>query len=174
VYARAVIVVFALSLTACESTPQAYAPPVQRIPFEAFRPYRVSRIVNMSDGDADAHIVSDILGLSGNWRWTGQRPAVKVTLRNTEHIRYLIDFSVAEVLFKETGPITISFLVNDHVLDTIRYDQHGNQHYEKAIPSEWLEAGKETLVAASLDKVWTSPTDGARLGIILTRIGLTQ
>jgi hypothetical protein len=164
----------ALALCACENTPDPYAPPAQRHPIEAFRPYRVSRIVNMDDGDAESHFVSDILFLAGNWRWTNQRPAVRVNLRNTENIRYVIDFAVADVTFKETGPVTVSFFVNDHLLDKAYYDQPGNKHFEKPVPAEWLEAGKDAIVAAHVDKVQIAAGDGAKLGLILTRIGLTQ
>ena len=64
--------------------------------------------------------------------------------------------------------------MNDHALDSVRYTAAGEYHYEKAVPPEWVEPLKDTLLAASIDKVWVSPTDGARLGFILTRIGLTQ
>jgi hypothetical protein len=56
----------------------------------------------------------------------------------------------------------------------VPYKASGEQHFEKAVPAEWIEPGKDTLLAASIDKVWVAPADGAKLGFILTRIGLTQ
>lgn len=54
--------------------PAPFAPPEQRVPFENFVPYRMNRIVDMSDGEADANFVRDISGPSGTWRWTGKHP----------------------------------------------------------------------------------------------------
>lgn len=155
--------------------PEPYAPPVQRQPFEDSRPHRMSRIVNMADGDAESHVVQDIApGEPAAWKWTNQKPIVKVVPRTNLRLRYVIDFTVPEVTFKVTGPVTMTFSVNDHVLDSVRYAKSGEYHYEKDIPPEWVEPLKDTFLAASIDKVWVSPTDGAKLGFILTRIGLTQ
>lgn len=155
--------------------PEPYAPPVQRQPFEDSRPHRMSRIVNMADGDAASHVVQDIApGEPAAWKWTNQKPIVKVVPRTNLRLRYVIDFTVPEVTFKVTGPVTITFSVNDHVLDSVRYTKSGEYHYEKDVPPEWVEPLKDTFLAASIDKVWVSPTDGAKLGFILTRIGLTQ
>jgi hypothetical protein len=154
--------------------PEPYAPPVQRTPFENFRPYRVSRVVEMADGDAEAHLVQDIGGLAGTWRWTGQRPTVRVTPRSNENLRYLIDFTIADNTFSTTGPVTVSFFVNDRLLASQRYDAPGDQHFEAPVPADWVEPNAETRVAAEVDKVWVAPADGARLGLILTRLGLTQ
>ena len=155
--------------------PEPYAPPVQRQPFEDARPHHMSRIVDMTDEDAESHIVADILpGGPAAWKWAHQKPTVKVQVRSNQGLRYVIDFSLPDVTFKETGPVTVSFLVNDHLLDSVRYAAPGEYHFEKPVPAEWVEPFKDTLVAASVDKVWVAPTDHAKLGLILTRIGLTQ
>jgi hypothetical protein len=155
--------------------PEPYAPPVQRQPFEDGRPHRMARIVSMSDQDWMAHAVQDIPPSEPSpWKWTGQKPTVKVTPRINQGLHYTIDFSIAEATLKDTGPVTLTFLVNDHALDSVRYATAGDYHFEKAVPAEWVEPGKETLLAVSIDKVWIAPADGAKLGFILTRIGLTQ
>lgn len=155
--------------------PETYAPPEQRQPFENFRPYRITRVVDMADGDADSHIVSGIVGGPGGpWRWAGQKPVVHVTLRSTENLVFTIDFSVADATFKYTGPVRMTFYVNDHALGSEHYGSAGVYHFEKPVPAEWLEANKEATLAAEVDKVWTSPEDGVKLGFILTRIGLRQ
>jgi len=162
-------------VSSCQNMPEPYAPPVQRQPFEEGRPHRMSRIVNMTDGDWMAHVVQDIPpGEPGPWKWTGPKPTLKVVARTNQGLRYVIDFSVAEATLKETGPVTLTFLVNDHALDSVRYAAPGDYHYEKAVPPEWFEPMKDTLLAVSIDKVWVAPADGAKLGFILTRIGLTQ
>ena len=155
--------------------PEPYAPPVQRQPFEDYRPYRVARIVQMSDGDATVHFVRDISDkLEGSWRWTQQRPAVRVRVRTNEHVKYTIDFTLPEVTFRDTGPVTLSFFVNDHLLDRVPYQSSGPLHFEKPVPAEWVAPDQDAILAAEIDKMWVSKEDGTRLGFILTRIGLTQ
>lgn len=155
--------------------PEPYAPPVQRQPFEEGRPHRISYFVEMSGADSMSHIVGDISpGEPGPWKWTFQKPTVKVFPRTNQRLSYVIDFGLPEVTFKVTGPVTITFLVNDHALESVRYTAFGDYHYEKAVPPEWVEPMKETLLAASIDKIWVAPADGAKLGFILARIGLTQ
>jgi len=172
---RPPVLLFSLVLTACQNMPEPYAPPEQRQTFENFRPYRVTRIVDMSDGDAPEHFVRDITNTgTGSWRWTMQRPTVRVVLRSNENLTYTIDFSIAEATFKDTGPVTVSFFVNDHPLDKIRYASSGQQHFEKKVPQDWVQPNQETTLAAEIDKVWVSKEDGTHLGFLLTRIGLKQ
>jgi hypothetical protein len=169
------IALVAILLSSCQNMPEPYAPPVQRQPFEDARPHRITRMVEMGDADSPAHIVADISpGEPSPWRWTYQKPTVKVVARTNQGLRYVIDFSLPDVTFKTTGPVTMTFLVNDHVLDSARYTASGEYHFEKAVPPDWVEPMRDTMLAASIDKVWVAPVDGAKLGFILTRIGLTQ
>jgi hypothetical protein len=159
---RVVPVLLALALCACRE-PDAYAPPEQRPSFEGYRL-----------PDATMHFVRDISpGLAANWRWTDQRPAVRIRVRSIENLKYTIDFTVPGATFKDTGPVTVTFTVNDHVLDRVRYTSPGSRRFEKPVPPEWVAINKDAIVGAELDKVWVSKDDGGRLGLILTRIGLT-
>jgi hypothetical protein len=169
------VILGAVFLTSCQTMPETYAPPVQRQPFENFRPYRELLLVDLGTLDADSHIVRDIpKDAQGSWRWTGQHPAVQVSLRSVMGVTYVIDFSLADATLKDTGPVTITFDVNGHELGAARYSAPGPYHFENAVPSEWVEAGKQTIVGASIDKMWVSPTDGVKLGFILTHLGLRQ
>jgi hypothetical protein len=155
--------------------PETYAPPEQREPFENFRPYRITRVVDMSDGDADSHIVSGILPAGGGqWRWASQRPTVRISVRHVEDLVFTMDFSIADATFKSTGPVKLTFFINDHELGSEHYTMPGEYHFEKRVPENWLEAGKDATLAAEVDKVWVAPEDGVKLGFILTRIGLRQ
>jgi hypothetical protein len=172
---RALLLSATVLLSACQNMPEPYAPPEQRQPFENFRPYRISRVVNMADGDVESHIVSGITDISGgSWRWTEQRPTVRLTVRSVENLKYTIDFTIAGTTFDQTGPVTVSFFVNDHLIGSEHYTAQGNQHYETKVPDGLVEANKEVTVAAEIDKLFTPPEGGQRLGFILTRIGLKQ
>jgi hypothetical protein len=70
--------------------------------------------------------------------------------------------------------VTVSFLVNDRVLDRARYNRAGSQHFEKPVPAGWVTAGQDITVGAEVDKLWISPENGTKLGMVLVRIGLTQ
>jgi len=164
-----------LIASACRNMPGPFAPPVQRQPLGDFRPYRMSAIVEMSDEDAKQHFVQDLTSnATSAWRWTGQRPTVRVRMRSAENLRYTIDFNVARGMLQHTGPLTISFLVNDRMLDQVRYEHEGPQHFEKAVPGGWVTAGEDVTVGASVDKAWVPPEGGPQLGILLLRMGLTQ
>lgn len=163
-------------LYSCSRAPESYPPPEQRKPIENPRPYRIARIINMNDSDVTAHFVKDIDSAlqGGLWRWAKQRPTIKLTLRDTSNQKFTIDFAISDETLKETGPVTISFFVNDHPLDQVRYDKGGIKHFEKPVSAEWLKANAENTVAAGIDKMWTSKADGVQLGFLLIRMGLTQ
>ncbi len=172
---RAILLSGAVVLSACQNMPEPYAPPEQRQPFENFRPYRITRVVNMADGDAEAHFVSGITSISGgSWRWTEKRPTVRLTIRSNENLTFLIDFAIAGATFAQTGPVNLLFYVNDHLVGSIHCPAPGEQHFETKIPPGVVEANKEVTLAAEIDKVWVPPQDGPPLGFILTRIGLKQ
>ena len=164
-----------LIASACQNIPGPLPTPVQRQPLEDFRPYKMSAIVDMSDEDAPTHFVQDLTSnATSAWRWTGKTPILRVRMRSAENLRYTIDFAVGAVMLRNTGPLTVSFLVNGQVLDRVRYDRDGVQHFEKAVPPGWVTAGQEATVGAEIDKTWIPPEGGPQLGILLMRIGLTQ
>jgi hypothetical protein len=172
---RSLILCCTAFLGACRNVPDAYAPPEQRALIAETRPYRVTRVMNMDEPDVPSRFVRDISpSLAGTWRWTGRRPAIDIFMRTNEGIHYVIDFALPQVTFKTTGPVTLSFTVNDHVLERVRYVTSGDKHFEKEVPPEWIHLDRESTVGAEIDKVFASPGDGAKLGFVLVRMGLTQ
>jgi hypothetical protein len=162
-------------LCGCANLPEPYAPPAQRPFFEA--PPEAARILNMADADAESHFVQDISAeLEGNtWRWTGKRPTIRLHLHSNRKLEYSIDFTIADSTFQQTGPVTLSLFVNDHLLDRVRYTSPGRRRVERPIPAEWLEPDQDATLAAEIDKVWTPPQPGGtRLGFVLVALGLEQ
>ncbi len=133
-------------------------------------------MVNMNDEDVREHIVSDVgIGLEGgSWRWTGRRPTLKVLLVKTGGLKFVADFTVSPDTLKQTGPVTISFNIGDKVLDKSRYDTPGYKHLEKAVDPGWLQTAADTVYSAEIDKLYTAPEDGNKLGFILTRMGFER
>ncbi len=162
-----------LSLGACDRAP--WLPlPAQSPSYEGW-PKHAARVVDMSDPDADRRFLRDIAPRGDtSWRWSQQRPALKIRVRTDENLKYTIDFALPAITFKDTGPVTIAFTVNDRVLDRVRYTTPGDHHFEKQVPADWLILDKDAIVGAEVDKLWTSPIDGKTFGIIIVRMGLMQ
>jgi hypothetical protein len=79
-------------------------------------------------------------------------------------LRYVIDFTLPAVTVEDSGPVTLSFYVNDHLLDRVRYTESGTTHFEEPAPPDWVQEYEEVTVAAEIDKLWISKEDGQRLG----------
>ena len=163
-------------LSGCANIPDSYAPPVQRKPLGGTEPNPIGHFVNMGDLNATAYIVKDVAdgAEAGSWRWARKRPELRFFLDNVEHLGFEVDFSIAETLLRETGPVTISIFINGHPLDTLKYADAGEKHFEKPVPAKFLRAKSMNFAAMEIDKVWVSKSDGAVLGFILTRAGFTQ
>lgn len=133
-------------------------------------------LLEMSGAGVSSHIVKDIdpRGPGSQWRWTKQNPTVKILAITTQDLKLNADFSLWDVAFRQTGPVELTFLVNGHTLDRIRYTAPGEKHFEKAIPPEWLATDEESTISVQIDKLYTAPQDGAKFGFILSRIGFSR
>ncbi len=133
-------------------------------------------MADMSAADAADRIVSDIYpaqpGVS--WRWTGARPAVQLMLARVDRLRFSIDFAIWDEGMRQTGPVTLRFFVNDHPLAERRYDTPGVKHFDEAVPAGWLTPLTPATAAVAIDKLYVSPRDGLRFGIILVRMGFVR
>lgn len=132
-------------------------------------------MVEMGDPDANLHIVKDIYN-PGNapWRWSDQNPTIRTLAVASDKLKFRVDFAIWNDSFKITGPVEITFLVNDRPLDKIRYTSAGEKHFEEPIPDGWLSTDTEATLALFVDKLYTSPNDGKHFGVILVRMGLTK
>ncbi len=132
-------------------------------------------MVDMSDPDSAQQIVTDIYESSGEpWRWTGQRPTVRILVPATDNLRLSVDFTIWSEGFKQTGPLDLTFFVNGHELQKFRYTTPGNKHFEKPVPADWLDSVEESTISVAVDKLYVSPADGAKFGVILSRIGFVK
>ena len=169
-------VVAALILSGCPNIPDSYAPPMQRKPLTGPEPAAFGHFVNMSDANVDAYIVQEVSSTTegAGYRWVYKRPELRFMLSRTANVSFTMDFTVPEVTMRQTGAVTISFFVNGQLLDKVRLDKPGENHFEKPVPASWLRTDGPTLVAAEVDKVYIAPQDGAKLGFVLTRAGFTE
>jgi hypothetical protein len=171
---RIVVVVLPLFLWSCDRLPETYPPPEQRQP-QALTPDPSAMMVEMNDPDSSQHVVKDIYDSFGSpWRWTAKQPTVKLLVYATDNVKLSMDFAIWDVGFKQTGPIELSFFVNSHLLDKVKYASPGYKYFEKAVPAEWLSADSESTISVDVDKLYVSPQDGVKFGFILTRIGFLR
>jgi hypothetical protein len=166
----------ALALAGCVKYPEPYRPPIQRRPMELTESGKLRHFIHMNAPDAANHIVTDVMQElnDGAWRWTLKSPTLQFQLPSTQSMRLRADLTIADITFEQTGPVKISVHVGGRLLDTIDCAKPGQRTWEKAVPPEWLTTGSPVLVRMEIDKIWTSPSDGAQRGFILTRIGFVQ
>ena len=164
-----------VTLTGCVNIPDSFSPPVQRHPVSGPDTSRLKHFIAMNDPAAEDHFLSDIGPLeAGAWRWTRQNPTLRFVLPSSKGLKFVADFSISSDTLNVTGPLTITYFVNGHTLDTVKYDKAGEQHFEKPVPAEWLGEGQDTIVKIALDKVYVAPADGVKLGVTLVRAGFTE
>lgn len=170
------VLALTLLLTGCVNISSTYQPPIERRATTGPGSAVLGSMVSMSDPDAMTYIVKDVSPTveSGAWRWAFKRPELRFALASVKDVKLVVDLAVAKETFDATGPVTISFFVNDRLLEAVRYDQPGAKHYEKLVPAGWLRPDAMTTVAVEIDKLYRSPQDGAELGFILTRAGFIQ
>jgi len=172
----AFLLLAALALAGCVKYPEPYRPPIQRRPMEITDTNRLKHFTYMNAPDAMHHVVTDIMPEinDGTWRWTLKSPTLQFQLPSTQSMRLRVDFSIPEITFSQTGPVKITVHVGGRLLDTIECPKSGQRTWEKAVPSDWLATDTPVLVRLEIDKIWTSPSDGAKRGFILTSIGFVQ
>jgi hypothetical protein len=147
--------------------------PEQHAPFRASG-IPPSEFLAMDHPDLRKSVVKDVtVDEQGPWRWTGPDPELKFVLGSTANRTLIVEFVINDRTFRDTGPVTVSFYVNDRLAGEERYTSDGDKAFEKAIPAEWLSGKPETRVRLHVHNVWTSP-GGIKLGILLKRIGFVE
>ncbi len=105
------------------------------------------------------------------WGWTYLVPTLQFGLKQTEQRVFTMDFSIVPMAFHSTGPVTLSCFINGNLLAKVNCPRPGEYHLQRPVPASWLRTSEPNYVRAVLDKVWTAPADGARLGYVLLRAG---
>lgn len=125
--------------------------------------------VFMSEPRASGLILRDIAG-PGLQRWTGPNPAMRFSLPEAGEWVAEARFNAAEKTLAETGPITLAFAVNGRPIGTMRVADHSVKTFSAPVKLD----SKEAEFSFSIDKPWTSPVDGANLGVLLHAMGFKR
>jgi hypothetical protein len=148
---------------------------MQRKPLDPVEKRPFGQWMSVDDPNVEAYFLKDVNAAgNGPWRWTGKRPELKFYLEAAEGLKFAMSYGIAEATFKVTGPVELSIFVNDKLLDKVRHSNHGKQEVERPVPPAMLHRNAVNVVAIEIDKVWTSPEDGAKLGFLLAQAGFVK
>jgi hypothetical protein len=167
------LIAVALGLVGCTPTLE-FPPPAQKAMPAGPEPLLGPAIARMSDLSVDAAIVKDVLKADPGsaWRWTNQNPRLKVWFHTGERQNFHLRFTLAGVVLKKIGPVTIRMIVNGQALDSRRFDKEQEYEYSKPVPPAMLGAEDSAIVGLDIDPVYVSAGDGMKLGVLLQEIGL--
>ena len=160
---------------ACSRQPVSFPPPVQRTALIVPKSGELGYFLSMADPGADRYLVKDVASEGpGTWRWVYDHPVLRFLVPDVTPLRFAMDFAIPERTFSETGPVTLTISINGQLLDRLRCEQPGEQHYAHDVPAGMLRPNAINLVAIDPHPVWVSKADGGRLGFILSRAGFTE
>jgi hypothetical protein len=165
-------VLSALVAGSCASHPDSYpAPPQYGTPHLPDPP-----LLTLGFPNSHARILEDVYEdpASKGGLWTSQHPAFSFTLKHTENLDLYMRYSVHNTTFADTGPVTLTFHVNGEVIGRTRIEVPSEREYSQPVPWSLLQARNPVIVQVDIDPVWTSPSDGAKLGILLWTIGFEE
>jgi hypothetical protein len=169
------LLAMALFLSGCADIRETYAPPKQRKPLAGPDTTGLKHFVAFSDPDAKLHILRDVGDDTGSGtRWTGQKPTLQFYLREVKNLKVVMDFALADVILKSTGPLTVTYFVNGRQIEKTTYTKGGQVTVEKDVRADWLVKGGVNVLSAELDKIYVAPEDQARLGLLLVRAGFRE
>jgi hypothetical protein len=161
----------------CRRWPEWYAPPEQRPTFTGEEPKPVvSQMFKMGDTNVAQYLVKDVAdGPAGaGWRWVYKRPEFRFLVADIVGLRYFMEFALPEQTFSQTGPVTFSIFINEKLFKKMRFTRPGQMRLEEPVPSTMLKRYAVNHVAVEVDPVWVAPTDGAKLGFILSSAGFCK
>jgi hypothetical protein len=130
-------------------------------------------MVAMNDPDVDQYTVKDFAPAVPGiyWRWTYDRPELRIWLKQAANLRVAMDFGIVAETFKTTGPVTVTLFVNGKAAVSKKYKVAGDYHLEAPVPAGWITVPGFATVAAEARPIWIAPRDGQHLGIVIVRAG---
>lgn len=158
----------------CACAPSLVPLPPQQAAAQAEDPPDERFLVRMVVPSADKRIVQEIGGTAAMFRWTAGEPAVRVKLPDAGPWLARMEFAIAEATWKETGPVTVTLLLNGRTLGVSRYERFGEHEFAVPVPAGALPGGGEARLSARIDPVWVAPSDGAKLGVLLKAMGFAR
>ena len=167
----------AAALISCGGPPDAYAPSVPRKPIDVFGTGALHAWVRMNSEDAPVSIVRGVAPdvQAGAWRWASPHAELRffIDAESSKGWKAKADYTIPRVLLEQTGPVRLTFLVNNTPLDSIRHDHEGMFTWEKPVPASVLVADGMNYLRIEADKS-ISGADGPPMSFILSAAGFVR
>lgn len=166
-----------LVFTGCPNIPDTYAPPAQRKPADTGKMFERKTVIAMNDPHAHLYFLRDIqFDLhQETWRWTGKNPALALGHPADKNgLRLVVDLATTGETLKDTGPVTIRFILNGHELGREQYDKAGTFQFTAPVPPDLVRMKVDNELAMEIDKTWSSAKQPGPYGFILVRAGLVR
>ncbi len=156
----------------CGRLPETFAPPAQREPLTVPPPSPFGAFVAMSDPQSSAYVVRGFASASeGAWRWAYDHPALRFWLADMPRVRFEMDLAIPPVVYRSTGPVTLTLNLNGKFFDRVRYE--GGQHnYSKEVPPELVKTNAINIIEIEPDKSYV--TEGIKHAFVLVRAGFVE
>jgi len=152
-----------VAMAGCRRAPESYPMPPQRVDPSYF-------LIKFSDLDADEYLVRDIYPGDAR-RWTADHPEMCFPIEPRPNLRFELSFLISSATLVDTGPVTLAVKINGHPLGSVYCPHAGNYRFDRPVPLHWLRPGEPVRVLAEVNRLWTSPTDGAHLGYLIEEAG---
>ena len=165
------VVIGALLTVSCAKQGKVYAAPEQRSLDLGPDPGGLGDFVAMDDPASDDYIVKDISSRRDFRRWAFVAPELRFVVKEIRHSTFAAEFTIADVTYQVTGPVTVSCAINGRKLLTMRCDHAGDFRVEQLVPEGWIVPGAEVHVSFEAAPRWISPDDGAQLSFLLRSAG---
>jgi hypothetical protein len=174
-FARLLSFIPVVLASGCAGLPD-YSPPPQRASLPGADTGGLSYFVSMANPNAGAYIVQGISSTTegAGYRWAFAHPVLRFLVPRIEHLAFVMDFALPAQTFRVTGPLTLAISFNGRFFDRARFEQPGQQHYQRDVPAGFLHPDAVNLVSIDPDKVYTAPEDGAKLSFPLARVGFAE
>lgn len=125
--------------------------------------------VEMGEGRTARMTMRDMVG-EGAERWTGPNPAMRIRLPAPGSWVATVRFRAAEVTLRDTGPLTLRFLVNNRPAGQMRVSTTSVLTFSAPVVID----NPEAELSFTVDKPWVSPEDGAKLGVVVQAMGFKR
>ena len=173
-YSRFAVIALATLSASC-TRDLSFPPPPQKTMPGGTDPTSFVRMLEVKDPVFQRRVVADVLGVApgSEWTWTNARPRFKMAVE-LEPWDCKARFTVAKVVLDKVGPVTVSLIVNDHVLAQHTYKKDGVQELRAPVPLDVLKAADPPVIGLDIDPVYIAEMDGVKLGVLLESIGFKK
>jgi hypothetical protein len=163
-------------LSSCTPLPESYPVPEQRSLKDGPEPEPLGAFVSFSDARSPDYIVGGFLPAAPDqlWRWASVSPTVRVRVSDRTGLRLRVAFAFPEESHRPLLPISVSYFVNDRLLETVVYKQAGFLEFRKRVPAEWLLVDADNMIRCEISPIYVAKADGIKLAMVISEIGLER